>query len=526
MPSVNRLWSFVVVYSLAFLAACGGGGSHITPTPPPSGGFGLSSLKGTYVFSTAGFDVTGNFLSIAGTFSANGSGGITGGTMTVSGPSIGGSASNQPIGNNSSYILTSDGRGQAQLKNSTTLGTITLDFVLSSPSHGLVSEFDTNGTGSGTLDLQSSATLSTSYAFNLSGTDLSGNPFATVGSITLASGTVSTGVQDFNDANAFSSQTITGGSVSTGSSGAPGVATFTTAGPLGTLSFDVYPIDGTDLKLVETDSKAFLSGDAFTQQGAALPTSKTTLVFTMSGSIGSTFVPVAVGGFMPVDGVSAISGGTLDLNNNGSALLGQSFSGSYTASGSGGRTLFNLSSFSVATQFVGYPTASAGLQLLESDSTGLLGGVAFAQQSGATLAASQGYALGLSATNLSANAEEEDIAEFSTTSGAFSGLIDIDDVSSAGVNPVTDQKYSGTFTLDSPATGRGEFTSTQYNSGIFYALDGSTLLFLDVGDNIGLVGTGVLALQNASANPALLSQHSLVLPRPLPHGNRKQQRSK
>jgi len=36
--------------------------------------------------------------------------------------------------------------------------TVTLDFVLSSSSHGLVTEFDANGTGSGTIDLQSAGT--------------------------------------------------------------------------------------------------------------------------------------------------------------------------------------------------------------------------------------------------------------------------------------------------------------------------------------------------------------------------------
>src|SRR4029077_4417160 len=84
MPSVNRLLSVLIVSSLAALSACGSGGSHINPTPPPTGGFSPASLNGTYVFSTLGSDaVNGSLLAIVGTFTANGSGGITGGTVDM-----------------------------------------------------------------------------------------------------------------------------------------------------------------------------------------------------------------------------------------------------------------------------------------------------------------------------------------------------------------------------------------------------------------------------------------------------------
>ena len=75
-----------------------------------------------------------------------------------------------------SYTITSDGRGKATLSAANPFGnSMTLDFVLSSKEHGLVTEFDGNGSGSGTLDLQSAVTqaqLAGSYAFTLSGIDL------------------------------------------------------------------------------------------------------------------------------------------------------------------------------------------------------------------------------------------------------------------------------------------------------------------------------------------------------------------
>jgi len=52
--------------------------------------------------------------------------------------------------------ITSDGRGLASLTSA--YGTYGFDFVLYSTSSGLITEYDANGTGSGTLDLQTAVT--------------------------------------------------------------------------------------------------------------------------------------------------------------------------------------------------------------------------------------------------------------------------------------------------------------------------------------------------------------------------------
>jgi hypothetical protein len=157
--------------------------------------------------------------------------------------------------------------------------------------------------------------------------------------------------------------------------------------------------------------------------------------------------------------------------------------------------LFSLTGFTGATQFVAYPTASAGVEMLEIDNGGLLGGAAFAQTPGATLTSSQGYGLGLAAVNIggiSGAFEEDDIAEFTTTGGAFSGLIDINDQGTLSF----DQKFNGTVAPDSPATGRGILTSNVFN-GVFYAVDSANILFLEADTN--QVGTGSLQLQTPGA---------------------------
>ena len=81
----NRLVLSVIVCSLVVLAGCGGS-SYNGSTPPPTGSFSNSDLNGTYVFSVTGSDVNFAFLTMVGTLTANGSGGITGGTVDINDP--------------------------------------------------------------------------------------------------------------------------------------------------------------------------------------------------------------------------------------------------------------------------------------------------------------------------------------------------------------------------------------------------------------------------------------------------------
>ncbi len=154
--------------------------------------------------------------------------------------------------------------------------------------HGLISEFDGNGTGSGTLDLQTPVTsisqLAGSYAFNLSGVDTSVNPFAADGSFTLDSnGNITAGVEDLNDAGLpYGGQTLSTATATLGSGTAPGSISITSTSFA--LTYDFYPIDATHLKFIETDFTEFLAGDAFSQTGATIPNGN--MVFTMVGGTG------------------------------------------------------------------------------------------------------------------------------------------------------------------------------------------------------------------------------------------------
>src|SRR6266567_2836504 len=277
----NRLVLSIIFSCFAVLTGCGGGGISHVITPPPSGNFSNSNLNGTYVFSVIGSDVNGFPLQLTGTLTADGNGSVTGGAFDLNNPN-GLGVGNLSIGSGSTYGVTADGRGTATVNTSS--GTFGFDFVLTSSEHGLITEFDNGGTGSGALDLQTAVSqtqLAQPYAVSLTGFDSGLSPMSTLAAFTLdGTGTMTNGVQDVNDSETVLTQLTLGGTLLVGATGAPSVAQLVTQTTLGTLSFDVYVIDANHLKFIETEGAAFLVGDAFPQQTSV---AAATNVFTVAG---------------------------------------------------------------------------------------------------------------------------------------------------------------------------------------------------------------------------------------------------
>jgi hypothetical protein len=526
MKCARRLLMALAAISGIFLAAgCGSSNS----TNPNNGGFSNSSLNGTYVFSTSGTDANGDPLFLAGALTANGTGGISGGTIDVVDPEISTIPSPvaQPI-TGGSYSIGTDGRGTIGLASS--YGTFTLDVVLSSTSGGLVSEFDTNGTGSGTISLQTALTgisqLAGPYAFSVAGADSNANPLASAGSFTLnSSGTSTAGVVDFNDGGIPLLKEALTAVATLGTGTGPGSIVLTSSSFPG--QFDFYPIDATHMKFIETDYNEFLAGDAYTQTGAAIPTG--TVVFTMSGGTSSSVI--AAGGLATSDGTGNFTNGLEDVNNNGTVPGTQvPFSGIAAPGGSvGGRVVVNLTGFVPATQWVIYPSGG-GLLLLETDEESVTAGAAFAQT--ATSFAAQGY--GLNLTGLNSNGPVDYIAQFNATSPTsspnVSGLLDDNEYA----NPISRLPLSGTYTPDSPATGRGSLSApTSGSLGTFigalnleyYVVDGSNIIFVDLDStalDAGQVAVGSFQAQSSSsAGAAARSRVSLVHSVVAPHAAHK-----
>lgn len=514
--SVRKGISLLVALSaLSLLVGCGGS-SPVKAVPPPSGGFSNSSLNGTYVFSGSGTDITNSsFFAVAGTIVASGNGTLTGGSFDFIDSFLGVSTNNSVSGG--TYSITADGRGIATLP-----GGLSIDFVLTSSSHGLITRFDNGGTGSGSLDIQGTQTApSGSYAFSFSGVDSSANALSTVGAFTLNGQTISSGFEDFNDHFTISSETgLTNLPLSGLVVAGPGVGpagtqltASTSFGTAGTLAFDVFEVDSTHLKFIETDGTDFLAGDAFTQQTSMPPAGQ--LVFTMAGA-DSTGSFLTIGGYMTSDGFSLITTGVEDVNDAGSTGQATGITGNFAPTGGGRFTLtlngiFNGSTSMSNYTFVAYPS-SLGIQLLEIDGVGITGGTAYAQAS-TSLATPQGYGLNLSGVDLNSGFEVDDIAEFTAQNGGVKGIVDINDG-----GPLFDQNLgsSATYTLDTPATGRGQVSTAQFGL-IFYVIDSSNSIFIQ-SDNTGQVALGTFQVQTApAAGAAAQSAVSLIRPAIRPH---------
>jgi hypothetical protein len=522
---------------VAALAGCGGSANFAVP--PPTGSFTNSNLTGTYVFSFSGYDVgyeNGSFFAVAGTLTANGSGELTGGTIDVVDPSLGEalgtaySMSRLPV--SGTYNVTPDGRGSGVI-NFTVNGSdiqFGLDFVLTSGSHGLITRFDSNGSGSGTIDLEASgvtqSALSGSWALGLNGVDSSTfNSLSAAGALTLeGNGNVTSGIEDFNDNGSSSNLqalTLTG----TVSVGAPGAAQLSTNAPaFGTLRFDVWPIDSTHMKLIETDSRAYLEGDAFVSTGqTAFPAGQ--LAFTFSGE-DTEQGSFAAGGLLSSDGASTITGGLEDVNDEGDVGQASSINGSFSSSGP--RTTLTLNgiyngsfpNFALASgnyTFAAYPF-NGGAMLLEIDNgggtaLGISGGNLYLQ-SATSLASSEGYGLNLSGAN--ANGEVDMISEFTAASNTMSGLYD---ANNSGLLVSDASLGTGTWSVASNGRGTVSFPGLQTNGNsligalnlTFYVVDSSTVVFLETDTN--QLATGAFLLQNATtASPAVESRFMLVHP--------------
>jgi len=528
--------------ALLFLAACGGN-SITHPVAPPSGNFSNSNLNGTYVFSVSGVDQGDLPYAIVGTITANGSGGITGGAFDINDEDStefpNGPIANVAINNNGTYHVNVDGRGQITFGTSSiqNFPKLTLDFVLSSSSHGLVTEFDMFASGSGTMDLQAANTTPTgSYAFSLSGANAGGTPWATVGNFTLTGSTMA-GADDLNEGVvAFPAQALTG-SLVLGPSSTPSTTLST---PAFNGTFDVFAVDSTHLKFIEMDATANLAGDAYSQASPTFPTAS--LAFTLQGATAAGDL-LAVGGVMTPGNGGAISG-TEDFNVDGINVSSPTAPSPFTATlttdttNAGRYTLGSFATFVGGTAYAAYPS-SGGVLLLEIDNAGITTGAAYAQTASASFAAGQGYGLNLTGVFLGSSVigtqatQVYDIAEFTanSTGNTITGLID--ETSGGGLVGSGVPFSNGAYTV--PSGGRGSITanastssSGTLNGGFaltFYTVDGTTFPFME-SDN-GQVATGVFVLQNPTASAAAAaSQSHMFVASPLIHPHAAHQKKK
>ncbi len=172
------------------------------------GGADDALLDGHYAFLLSGYDSTGEPVAVAGSFFADGLGGVQNGVEDINSYAANAAASQSTF--SGSYSVGADHRGTITITNSQS-STFTMAIAMGAVTSGVAAkgsilEFDSSGyTMSGVIDQQDSAAFSQSalngsYAFGFSGADNTINRLGMAGKFSAAgSGGITGGLFDSND---------------------------------------------------------------------------------------------------------------------------------------------------------------------------------------------------------------------------------------------------------------------------------------------------------------------------------------
>jgi hypothetical protein len=502
------------VAALALLSvSCGGGGSSFPTPPPPTGKFSNASLKGTYAFSMSGTDASvnvGAFIARVGSFVADGSGNISMGMEDI----LDGGVINTVQFTGGTYSIQPNGKGTLTLN--TLNGGLGLTIALNSSTKGVMIQTDLNATSSGSFILQSSSAFTATaingpYVFDVSGTDVNGAPLSVVGQMTAGNGLISGGIYDSDDGGSLlTAQTFGAGGTyafdpSNGATFGRGTLIF--AGR----TFVFYIVDGTRIRLLETDGQLLTLGDALQQSGAPTQTAAGSFSFLIGGSSAlGTRGPIARGGRFSTDASGNVTNIQLDDNNNGSitsigsttTIMNPKFAIDTVNSGTGRGTLTFTASASPNAgtfTFVFY-LSSATQAFIQDTSTGVIGdGTMFAQNGTFTAANLAGnYVFDWSGINLALGFEEDFAGQYAlSSSGAITGVVDFVELASPSKrNPAfLDIPITGTLTINSDGTGANNYTVTTGNSPSTtlnyraYLAGSNTILLVGIDTNRAIAGS-------------------------------------
>ena len=478
-----------------------------------------------YAFSFVGDDKSG-FLSVAGTFAADGNGNITGGVEDVNSGFAAPTMST--FGAGSTYTVGPDGRTTANLNVGTS--TEVLQFALISNQHALMMRFDAAATGSGTIDMQDPIQFGAPfslgvYSFSLAGLDQKGSHLGMAGRVVANSENtfpLNNGIVDLNDGGtSLTDMQLQGGF--SAADPATGRGTLSLNCPSfetefednggstnGTLTFVYYMVDATHVKVLEGDSNTLLAGDFF---GAPAATVNMTgsQAFVVSGSdnngspfgLGGAFL-TASGGVIDVNDAGDLTSPTTNSSNVTTPNI-TAATASLTDTNTGRITLTislaNAKSFGFVAYLFNYITAdgspSTGAVLLETDTNVEVGtGVAYTQTGATTPQGS--FALNLTGVDLSSSGEQDIEGQISAGNlGVLAGTLDINNVATNGKLISGEALTNGSSVPTSGLNGRGNplilAGGSQTDSLSYFVIDDNTALVLEM--DASRVMTGKIARQ-------------------------------
>lgn len=491
-----------------------------------------ASFQGPLAFSYRGDDATG-FLAAAGSFVSDGKGSIVSGVEDFVTLDNGGESFAQDQITSGQYTVSADGRGSGVIFTRNITSGIKFQFAMTNNQHAEMIRFDSFATGSGTIDQQNLSDLSPPpppsldsisgpYVFSLAGTNASFDPQGIAGALSANGlGQISAANSILDDNNngviSASDRSLSGSySFDTVYAGS-GRGTFTiTSATTGTLNFAFYVVDATHLYLIETDEKAFLAGDVWSAPaGNSFSTAslaKGNYAFVSGGNPDA--LPTgayASGGVFTSDGAGNISGGVLDVNNNGVTALDTTLgSCPYTVDSATGRVDLRLfagsgtcgsGASSSVSEFAVYQTAAGSALMLELDSTAIATGNAYVQNlalpAGGNLTSLSGsFALNLAGQGINSPFRQDLSGQVGLTGAAVSG--GNIDINPAGP-PILKDPIGTTSTITTPgATGRGTALLVATNPGVkynlvYYIASNNTALVLDSDPRV--IAIGVFARQ-------------------------------
>ena len=503
----------------------------VTLSPPPN-----SLLSGQFVMLLTAKNSSNGPYVIGGVISGDGNGTITAGALDLAdvrgnaSPSVG-------VVSPSNYLMGPDGRGKINLTINTGVlnapfgvngtGAITLSVTFVTPQHALLSETDSFGSGTGTLDLQNLQVftgLSGVYSLTLSGSEVS-RPAAdyfvasavTIPSTSSSSYSYITDQADNGVVTSVPSATVQRRFIS--GAGSPGeiLVSSVNLGLPTQFNLDLWPIDATHLVVTDWKDSAYgippvIVGGYLTAQPSS-PAVSGTYAFTEAGATPAAQPQVAGGIF-----TCGSSTGTLDVTPLGGTPTTIPAITAACTPPTSGRGLITLSGAGAGagstgiSQFAAYPTLDQGLYLIELDG----GPAGTSGPSGAGVALQQ-MAPPISAAAFSGKYASNFLASTALGSQAFAAQVVPDGVSaiagSADVNSFTATPPAGTpsfgatlagsFTAGTngrfplvlkftPATGQPTPNPTTINTAC-YVVDANTCLLLGLDSTAP--GTGILQLQ-------------------------------
>lgn len=461
----------------------GCGGSSSTPAPP-SGGFSNASLKGQYGFSMSGIDLSGAYLSRAGSFAADGNGKITAALEDL--VDLGAIPTTSTIAfTGGTYQVQANGRGVMILENPNG-GGLQLNFVLNSTSQGVLLQTDLNDAASGGFNLQTPSTftaaaVSGNYVFDLAGVSFSSTntvaPITTIGQFTAdGNGKITGGTMDVKNGNtdaASGAITLAPGTyqmdLTNGNGANFGRGTMTFNG----YDFAFYIVNSSRVLLIEEDSLGGSLGSALQQSGTIPATNAGfagNFVYLVGGAsvLGSKGALARAARFT-ADGQGGLSAISLNDNNDGGInqispgtnLTNATYAIDTTHAGSG-RGTFTFKDSSLGTFTNVFYMISPTQAVVQDTSPGLITVGPMLAQSGSPFTNANvagNYSLGWNGVQLGVTTsipfQEDLVGQYvlsNTTSNNISGVADYTELGLSNSTFLSDVVLSGALKINGDGT--------------------------------------------------------------------------